>query len=157
MKYLLTIIVLLVAGCAQYEPAVWIGGNTEIARNDSDQAIGVRAGLKGQDVEVGVSSNWFVSSESDAPQTYGLYAIYHLPEPIIVAELESMVYVGAQIGLPELDLDDNGSIIRAFCGMHLPYYSYVEVSYDRYSGDIAAALEDKEDAQVTIGWRIPIK
>ena len=76
----------------------------------------------------------------------------------MIAELESMVYVGAQIGLPELDLDnDDGAIMRAFCGMHLPYYSYVEVSYDRYSGDIAAALQDKEDAQVTVGWRIPIK
>ena len=158
MKYAMNLlVVLLLTGCATYEPAVWIGGGpSEIAQNDSDQSIGLRAGLKGDVIEVGVSSAWFPKSQS--PQTYGLYAIYHLPDPIMVADIESKVYVGAQIGLPELDLDTNdGAIAKGFCGVLLPYHSFIEVAYNRYSGDIATALNDKDEAQVTAGWRIPIK
>ena len=161
MIYLLSMIVaLMLAGCASYEPVVWISGDSDALRNDDGQSVGLRAGLQHNDIEAGLTSNWYTSSDSGAPQTYGLYGVYYLPEPLVVGGVEAKVYVGGQVGLGRVlpsELDGDGDLARLFCGVHGPYNTYIEYRYDMYGGDLESALNSEDDSKIAAGFRIAIK
>jgi len=148
MKKLVVSLLVVLCLClpAQANIYSWIWG-------DSD-AVGARLGTDlAENIEVGVSALWFPDQE--APEIWGMYGIYHLPEivqfpnPIILEFLPETIkgkpYFGGKL---DIDFEIDKARVSIIAGIVFEDILFIEYNFESID------RSSYNDSKILFGLRI---
>ena len=159
------IALLLILACTSMvsasDLAFWaIGEQTLVEPADG---LMLRLGYEMDQTEVGIQTLFVPSAEPDVPDVFGIYSVFHLPDPIEVPnpipldwlpeKLTASIYLGGQISVDFANNDD-GAFKGLIAGMLINNNLVIEYQYNRF-GDQLAYMIDPDSHQLYFGLRIP--
>jgi len=136
--------------------AAWLYGTMDY---DADNDLSGRLGYIDEQVEVGMCSTWY-GPKLGAPQVYGAYGIYWLPEPIDVnspinidflpERIVAWPYVGGQVSI---DIEEDGAYRGIIAGLRFYEILILEYQYTDFETQLDA-MNTGDRHKVLFGFRV---